>query len=699
MAFDPDINATVFVGASGFDYAKYAASFEYSDYNWASLPESVPDEYAALGYDPSSSQLVAFGGEAPIASELGATIPTNASYALQGGTWTNITADLLGSPPASGNPLMASDPAAGYALLLEPVGATNSSQTWAYSAGAWTNLTSSAGLPPPGPGGSDGALLYDPALNAPIFFGGSVPGPGYSNATNETWEFESGQWTNLHLPGPDFATGSIESMAYDAATGALVDLLAPASYYSANGTPTYQQWDFTGRAWVNATANFSTLPPLGYDPLSVWDASDGYLMYMSGGYDAQTWALGQIPLTALLSVSPSPVDEGNASTIQVDATGGFPPLRYTYAGLPPGCPTSLQPSFVCVASAAGNYTIHATVTDANNTTVDLSALLEVAPALIITGPLVEFPSAYLGTSVRFSVTVSGGVAPYRYDWSVPAANCTTPDSAQFDCDVDLIGPSVVSVSVSDATPFAVAVSRTGLDVVDPPAITSFAPSSDRIEEGSALVFNTSVSGGALPLSFSYADLPPACASADTSNLSCEVTEAGEFNTTVTVTDGLGTVRTATATVVVVPPLRITGVTVTPNPAPLGSAVSFTYAVSGGQSPFHSDWSDLPAGCVAAQSTFVCAMNSSGSFDIGLSVRDGLSRVAVANVTLVVQPPGGTPTTPLNTGPIPLWGWATAGVGAVLVVGLILWKRGLRRRRDGNEDAPPAGRPGDIGPPT
>jgi hypothetical protein len=698
MAFDPGINATVFLGASGFDYAKYSASFEYSHYNWSSLPVSVPDEYAALGYDSSSSDLVAFGGEAPVTNELGNTISTNATYALEGGTWTNITSDLSSSPPTSGDPLMASDPAAGYALLLEPGVATNTSQTWAYSAGSWTNLTASAGLPPPGPGGSDSLLVYDPALGAPIFFGGSLPGPGYANATNETWEFRSGQWTNLHVAGPDFATGSIESMAYDGAASALVDLLAPAAYYSANGTPTYQQWDFTGGAWINATANLSILPPLGYDPLSVWDAVDGYLMYMSGGYDAQTWALGQIPLTALLSASPSPVDVGNESTIQVAATGGVPPLRYTYTGLPPGCPTSPASSFICVPTVAGNYTIHATVADGNNTTVDLSALLEVAPALVTAGPLVEFPSAYVGTSVNFSVSVSGGVPPYRFSWSVPATNCSTPDSARFNCVVDQIGSSLVSVSVTDSTPFAVTVDSATLAVVEPPNITSFAPSSEQIEVGSLLDFNVTVGGGALPISYSYAGLPPMCDSADTPTIGCEVTEAGAFNTTVTVTDALGTVRTATVTVTVVPLLQITVVTITPNPAPLGSTVSFTYSLSGGQSPFHSDWTDLPAGCAPAQSTFVCAMNISGSFDIGLTVRDGLDRVAVANVTLVVQP-AASPVTAPGTGPVPLWAWGAAGAGAVILAGLLLWRRGVRPNDDTTEPAPASEGADEIDPPT
>jgi hypothetical protein len=687
MAFDPGINATVFLGASGFDYAEFAASFVYADYHWSALNKTVPDEYAALAYDNSSSDLIAFGGEAPIPSEIGNTIPTDATYALVGTVWTNVTANLTNLPPAAGDPMMAEDPAAGGALLLDPLSSVNTSETWMYSDGAWVNLTATAGPPPPGPGGSDGVLTYDPTLHAVLFFGGSLPGPGYANATNETWEFANGTWTNLHLVGPDFATGAVQTMAFEAPTGEMVDLLAPAAYYSENGTPSYQQWDFNGSGWANATAAAPALPPLGYDPLSVWDAEDGYLLYMSGGYDAQTWALGQIALNATITVAPSPVDVGNATTIQVVATGGVPPLRYSYSDLPPGCPAPPEPTFTCAPTTAGNYTVRATVTDGANTTINVSAVLEVAAVFAVHGPLVVAPEAYLGSNVTFSVSTSGGVPPYDYEWSVPAAPCTPPDSDEFACPVEALGPSAVSVTVRDATPFGVASVTEGLTIVDRPTLSSFVASSSQVEVGQPLSFNTSVQGGALPLVYSYTDLPTGCVASDDPVVSCITSASGVFNTTVTVEDGLGTAQTAATSVTVVPSVRIVSENVAPNPSPLGSIVTFSYTVAGGAAPFHVDWTDLPAGCDAAASAFSCAMNASGSFDIELTVRDVLGGVAAANVTLVVHASGPVPNGSSSSGPLPLWVWALVGLGVVLVVAAVI----LRRRGSGgrgNDPSPP-----------
>jgi hypothetical protein len=685
IAFDPTINRTVLMTEDAPWLGVQGHTFEYVNFTWSivaggpSQPPSIPDAYAGLAYDPVGQDLVAFGGQVQFGTEIGTLIPTNATYEFAGGMWSNVSANLSVAPPPSGNPLMATDPAGGNLVLLEPVGATNASLTWTFANGVWTNVTATAGVPPPGPGGADSVLAYDPALGAVVFFGGSIPGPGYANATNATWEFHGGQWSRLDTPGPPMTTGTVQTMAYDDPEGDLVDLIGPTAYYAANGTPSYEQWDLASGGWSNFTANSTGTPPLGFDPLSVWDPADNYLLYLSGGYDAQSWALGQVALSANLTVYPSAIDVGDSTTITVAATGGVPPISYAYSGLPPGCSAFPLASFVCTPTTSGNFTVYADVEAGNNVTLNLSTILAVGPTLEVVGPLVADANVYQGSAVNFSVSVSGGLPPYQFSWSVAASNCTPPNAPQFTCAVDALGPTTVGVAVTDSSLHGLGTVSTPFDVVLPPGVASLASSADPVEVGSSVYLNTTLNGGALPLNYTYLGLPGGCAPLDRASLNCTPTTAGTFSLHVTVRDALGSVRSANLSLTVVAGLVISIERITPNPAPLGSLVTFNYSLSGGEAPFHSTWFDLPTGCTSNESSFTCTMGTAGDFDVGLSVRDGLGRVATANVTLVVDGPGATPHTAVNGGPLADWEWGVVVVAGAAVVLLGLWRWSAARR--------------------
>ncbi|MGA8275886.1 MAG: hypothetical protein WB789_10190 [Thermoplasmata archaeon] len=690
LAFDPAANTTVFLG--GDSTPSFGKFWTYNNYTWAGPSNGIPDLFAALAYDGSDSELIAFGGQAQIAGNPGGgpTIPTNATYGFSEGTWTNLTPTLSVSPPASALPMMAADPANGSAVLLDPVGSANRSQTWSFANGTWTNLTATAGQPPPGPSGADSVMTYDPAAGGVAFFGGSFPNSGYGLATNETWEFRDGRWTDLNLVGPDFTTGAVQTLAFDAATNALEDLVAPSYLYSENGSADYEDWEFLGGAWANQTAHLPATPPIGYDPLSVWDPADGYLLYISGGFDDQSWAFGTTPLHAQVSVLPSPVDVGYATTFRVVVSGGSPPLRYSYSGLPPGCVSSSVPILSCQPSGPGNFTVQVSVEDYSNASVNASAGLEVGSRLSASGPLLSPGTSYVGSTVTFSVAVSGGVLPYAFAWSVPVVNCTPPDAAQFTCGAGQTGPFGISVNVTDATAIGFVAVEENVTVVGYPAIISFAASPTRVEVGGTFDLNTSVAGGAPALVYNYSGLPPGCQGSSKPSMTCGPTGPGTFNITVAVTDGLGSTVRATVEVSVVAALAILGEEITPNPATVGSVVTFSYAVSGGAGPFHSGWTDLPPGCVPSQTAFVCAMNTTGSFDVGLTVRDALGGVARANLTLTIPMSGGPSETRSGWELVPLWAWAAVGLGVFAVAGLLLWDRQRRRSSPAPNSGPADG---------
>ena len=69
------------------------------------------------------------------------------------------------------------------------------------SAIGWQKLCSYNSCPPPGRGGA--GMTYDPLTGYVVLFGGIKNLTTASGTTyNDTWIFQNGNWTPLHIPGP-----------------------------------------------------------------------------------------------------------------------------------------------------------------------------------------------------------------------------------------------------------------------------------------------------------------------------------------------------------------------------------------------------------------------------------------------------------------------------------------------------------------
>lgn len=179
----------------------------------------------------------------------------------------------------------------------------------------WANLTPSSGPP----GVMSAAMTYDAADGYVLAFGGLVDG----NATNQTWEFHDGAWTNLTAnvgvaPSPRYDM----AMTYDAADGyvlAFGGLAAPhntprgpscAQYEGFPGCPLNDTWTYLNGSWTalhptceqwNGTAAlpYDCVQLVGGPDQMVYDAHDGYVLkvdyftppngYTNAGIDP-TWS-------------------------------------------------------------------------------------------------------------------------------------------------------------------------------------------------------------------------------------------------------------------------------------------------------------------------------------------------------------------------------------------------------------------------
>lgn len=135
---------------------------------------------------------------------------------FRAGLWSNVTTN---TQPGAGP--MVYDSADGYVFMY------TYQSDWSYKNGTWKNLVPPGNPPVYPPMTSGWGLAYDAIDGYVIAFGGAVPGGHAIHATNQTWKYSGGKWTNLTrgLSPTPFATSSA-ILVYDGSLhGVLTDSL------------------------------------------------------------------------------------------------------------------------------------------------------------------------------------------------------------------------------------------------------------------------------------------------------------------------------------------------------------------------------------------------------------------------------------------------------------------------------------------
>jgi uncharacterized repeat protein (TIGR02543 family) len=161
-----------------------------------------------MAYDPSTGQLVLFGGS-------DGTGTANDTWTWNGTTWTQQLQSSA-SPSGRESASMAYDTDAGQLVLFGGFGSSYGvypDDTWNWNGTTWTQM--SPATSPPGRGSA--AMAYDPDSAQLVLFGGySAP-----SVLNDTWDWNGSTWAQVTPPtSPSIRTGA--SMAYDTGTAQLV---------------------------------------------------------------------------------------------------------------------------------------------------------------------------------------------------------------------------------------------------------------------------------------------------------------------------------------------------------------------------------------------------------------------------------------------------------------------------------------------
>ena len=423
--------------------------------------------------------------------------------------------------------------------------------------------------------------------------------------------------------------------------------------------------------------------------------------------------LGGKNLTATLSESVSLVGVNSPVTFQSTATGGTNPYQFTYYYGDNTYGFNGTTKNVHEYGAPGIFCPEVVVTDAANpedigvaTGTCITVSPGVPPPVTISAFNATPSSIKVGSATRFTVSASGGTAPYAYSYAGLPTGCVTANTSQLNCTPTVAGNFTVNVTVTD-THHASATASTALTVQalpNPLRILSFSAVPSRVIVNHSLTLTVVLSGGTAPYRYVYSALPPGCSSANVSSLTCTPSSTGQFLVKVVLTDSAGQAANATTSVTVEPTApSILSFSIAPSSVNVSSPFNLSVRVTGGALPLSFAYSGLPTGCLTQNaSRFTCTSDTAGNYTIEVVVRDALGRSAYANASVKVSQirscaSSGTGC-PLTLGPngspetIYL---VLVIVIAAVVIGVAL---AVRQRRKGRTSAPPPSPPQAFGGP-
>jgi YVTN family beta-propeller protein len=416
----------------------------------------------------------------------------------------------------------------------------------------------------------------------------------------------------------------------------------------------------------------------------------------SNGFVARSTSLTFVVAPALgtptVTESASVLDIGQTVVLSADISGGSGTYTYSWSGLPAGCSSEDSATLACSPTGPGSSIVAVSALDSNGANVRSTGLaLTVYPALqtpTITGSLSAID---IGETVTLSGTINGGSLVYDHIWSGLPAGCPSIDSATLVCTPSSgAGAYSVILTVSDSSgtvdasqPFALVVSG----ILEAPTIT---PTLSTLDVGQGFTLTATEVGGAGGYSYDWTGLPPGCPGVVGPTLSCTPSTAGTYAVSAHAQDANGMNASSTAVTLVVSP-TLSAVSVTPSlpSVAVGQTLVLTVTTNGGSGVYTYFWTELPVGCVSANTpSLACTPTSTSGSPYPVSVMVSDSNGAF--LTAAASPISVTNAAPMSS----VFGESASDAAALILaivavaLALIAVLLASRRRRDDPTGVPP-----------
>ena len=344
------------------------------------------------------------------------------------------------------------------------------------------------------------------------------------------------------------------------------------------------------------------------------------------------------PSINLLTANPTSVDLGQTVTLAVEATGGSTDYTYEWMNLPPGCNSENTASISCQPTTTGIFEVAVNITDSNGFTLissNLSVSLYPDPSL---ASFTASPSSLdEGQTIEFAASPSGGVGDLSLVYYNLPTGCESVNSTNLACSPAAAGTYQVTVTVTDSNGFTISSSPVMI-TVNPDPTANIIASPPSIDLGQTLAVTLLVHGGTGPFSYSFTMLPPGCGTSTSPELSCTPSALGNYTVEGFVSDATGQTSIGYLSVTVNSVIRISTFTTSPESVDLGEEVTLAVSTTGGAGPLTYSYSDLPTGCLSADSpTLHCTPSTSGTYLVKATVTDHAGKNATSSLNITVLP--------------------------------------------------------------
>jgi hypothetical protein len=267
MAYDPGARKLVMFGATEGDFKPTTWTWDGGHWRQQHPATSPPAFSGSMAYDRASASLVLYG--------LGSD-GSPQTWEWRAGTW--VERHPAAAPPRFYLFSLGDNEDAGNVIAFGGCCAQNiaPSQTWSWDGSTWKRLQPNT-MPIDRSGVN---LVYDPAIQKLVLFGGYVQGSG--NQSNDLWTWDGASWVREYPPGVIPSELATAAIGYDGVHRTLV-LLARSGKFD-EGT-----WTWDGRTWTAYSP--SAMPPTRVYYQMAWDEATRQLVLFDevSANESQTW--------------------------------------------------------------------------------------------------------------------------------------------------------------------------------------------------------------------------------------------------------------------------------------------------------------------------------------------------------------------------------------------------------------------------
>jgi PKD repeat protein len=197
-----------------------------------------------------------------------------------GHQWIDIAGSILSAPAPRSAPSVVYDPAVNAVVLFGGYSPYNFAygDTWEFSNGAWTDVSSKLSGAPPARWGA--GLTFDTRDGYALLFGGR----DVNGFFNDTWRFDGAGWAPVPT-GVAPSPRAFVQMAYDDQDRYVLLFGGGVGGSAAEGLAgTSDTWTYAAGVWTNVTSQVhGATPGPTFDGAIAFDPFDGYIVLVGGG--------------------------------------------------------------------------------------------------------------------------------------------------------------------------------------------------------------------------------------------------------------------------------------------------------------------------------------------------------------------------------------------------------------------------------